>query len=244
MGSASNVSDAELYAIGRQYDNAGNIVGSTITLPTYQFNSYTGIVENLLPDVDAFADWKYTAVQPNAAFYKISITFQNAGTTLASRTIKVFDVRLVLGSSDLTIAESTTPGTYGPAYIRQEAGVLKITANTAADSLNGLSVTTSGASVTGLMTAGNIASGTVNVTPVANTSTGVSVTGLSVLSSAVTAAAGDFSILVIANAANANVITTTFSNPTFSGATLTGFQARIVRTNTTVTNLNWFAIGR
>ena len=149
MGSASNVSDAELYAIGRQYDNAGNTVGSTVTLPTYQFNSYTGVVENLLPDVDAFADWKYTAVQSNAAFYKISITFQNVGTTAAARTIKVFDVRILLGSSDLTIAESTTPATYGPAYIRQENGSLNITADSSAAALEGLAVTTAGITVTG-----------------------------------------------------------------------------------------------
>jgi hypothetical protein len=152
MGSASNVTDAELYATGRQVNAAGSFVGSTVTLPTYQFNSYTGVVENLLPDVDQFTTWVDTAVQPSAAFYKISITFQNVGTTAASRTIKVFDVRLVLGSSDLTIAESTTPGTYGPAYIRQEAGVLNITANTAADSLNGLAVTTDGITVTGNIT--------------------------------------------------------------------------------------------
>jgi len=149
MGSASNVSDAELFATGRQVNAAGSFVGSTVTLPTYQFSSYTGVVENLLPDVDQFTTWVDAAVQPSAAFYKISITFQNAGTTAASRTIKVFDVRLLLGSSDLTIAESTTPGTYGPAYIRQEAGVLNITANTAADSLNGLAVTTDGITVTG-----------------------------------------------------------------------------------------------
>ena len=149
MGSASNVSDAELFATGRQVNAAGSFVGSTVTLPTYQFNSYTGVVENLLPDVDQFTTWVDTAVQPSAAFYKISITFQNNGTTAASRTIKVFDVRLLLGSSDLTIAESTTPGTYGPAYIRQEDGVLNITADTAADSLNGLAVTTDGITVTG-----------------------------------------------------------------------------------------------
>jgi hypothetical protein len=149
MGSASNAADAELFATGRQVNAAGSFVGSTVTLPTYQFNSYTGVVENLLPDVDQFTTWVDTAVQPSAAFYKISITFQNAGTTAASRTIKVFDVRLLLGSSDLTIAESTTPGTYGPAYIRQEAGVLNITADTAADSLNGLAVTTDGITVTG-----------------------------------------------------------------------------------------------
>ena len=149
MGSASNVADAELYATGSQVNAAGSFVGSTVTLPTYQFNSYTGVVENLLPDVDQFTTWVDTAVQPSASFYKISITFQNAGTTAASRTIKVFDVRLLLGSSDLTIAESTTPGTYGPAYIRQEAGVLNITADTAANSLNGLAVTTDGITVTG-----------------------------------------------------------------------------------------------
>jgi hypothetical protein len=149
MGSASNVTDAELFATGRQVNAAGSFVGSTVTLPTYLFSSYTGVVENLLPDVDQFTTWVDTAVQPSAAFYKISITFKNAGTTAASRTIKVFDVRLLLGSSDLTIAESTTPGTYGPAYIRQEAGVLNITADTAADSLNGLAVTTNGITVTG-----------------------------------------------------------------------------------------------
>ena len=157
MGSASNASDAELFATGRQVNAAGGFVGSTVALPTYQFNSYTGVVENLLPDVDQFTTWVDTAVQPSAAFYKISITFQNSGTTAAPRTIKVFDVRLLLGSSDLTIAESTTPGTYGPAYIRQEAGVLNITADTAADSLNGLAVTTNGITVTGSINAtGNI----------------------------------------------------------------------------------------
>ena len=149
MGGASNNTDAELYAIGRQYDAGGNTTGSSVTLPTYQFNSYTGTVVNLLPDIDAFTSWKDTAIQTNAAFYKVSITFQNVGTTAAARTIKVYDVRLLLGSTDLTIAESTTPGTYGPAYIRQEAGQLKINANTQASSLNGLTVTTSGASVTG-----------------------------------------------------------------------------------------------
>jgi len=149
MGSASNVSDAELYATGRQVNAAGSFVGSTVTLPTYQFNSYTGVVENLLPDVDQFTTWVDTAVQPSAAFYKISITFQNNGTTLGSRTIKVFDVRLLLGSSDLTIAESTTPGTYGPAYIRQEAGVLNITANTAANQPYALQVTSTAVGVPG-----------------------------------------------------------------------------------------------
>lgn len=149
MGGASNNTDAELFAVGRQYDSAGNTVGSSVTLFTYPFNLYTGTVVNLLPDVDAFTTWKETAIQPNAAFYKISITFQNAGTTAAARTIKVYDVRLLLGSTDITIAESTTPGTYGPAYIRQENGSLNITADSQAAALEGLAVTTNGITVTG-----------------------------------------------------------------------------------------------
>lgn len=149
MGGASNNTDAELFAIGRQYDASGSTVGSTVTLSTYQFNSYTGTVVNLLPDIDAFTSWKDTAIQPSAAFYKISITFQNAGATAAARTIKVYDVRLLLGSTDITIAESTTPGTYGPAYIRQENGSLNITANSQAAALEGLAVTTAGITVTG-----------------------------------------------------------------------------------------------
>ena len=87
MGGASNNTDAELYAIGRQFDASGAQVGSTITLSTYQFSSYTGTVVNLLPDIDTFTSWKDTAIQPSAAFYKISITFQNAGATAAARTI-------------------------------------------------------------------------------------------------------------------------------------------------------------
>jgi hypothetical protein len=99
-------------------------------------------------------------------------------------------------------------------------------------------------STTGLMTAGNIASGLVNVTPVANTTTGVAVTGLSVLSSAGTAGLADFSVVVSANSAANAVRTTTYSNLTFSGATLTGLTARVFRTDTTVTGVSYIVIGR
>ena len=149
MGGASNATDAQLYALGSQYNSAGSTVGSTVTLSTYQFSSYTGTVVNLLPDVDASAAWKDSAVQPSAAFYKVSIVFSNNGTTASARTIKVYDVRLLLGSTDVTIAESTTPGTYGPAYLRQESGQLKISADFGTSPINGLTVTSSGASVTG-----------------------------------------------------------------------------------------------
>lgn len=99
--------------------------------------------------------------------------------------------------------------------------------------------------ISGVLKASNIASGVIDVTPVANASTGIAVTGLSVACSASgTATEASFSVMVTANASAATVVTTTFSNPTFGTGTLTGFQARVVRTNTTVTTLNWFAIGR
>jgi len=152
LGGASNVADAELFATGRQYTAGGSIVGSTLTIPTAQFNSYTGTVVKLMPDVDAYTTWKDAAVQSNAAFYKISITFQNVGTTGGTRTIKVYDVRLLLGSTDITVAESTTPATYGPAYLRQEAGVLNITADTQANQPYALQVTSTGMGTPGPIT--------------------------------------------------------------------------------------------
>ena len=99
-------------------------------------------------------------------------------------------------------------------------------------------------SATGLMTAGNIASGLVNVTPVANATTGVAVTGLSVLSSNATAGLNDFSVVVSANSAANALRTTTYSTLTFSGATLTGLTARVFRTDTTLTGVSWIVIGR
>jgi len=129
LGGASNNIDAEFYASGQQYDSTlTSISGTIVTLNVYQFNSYTGTVKALLPDAENFAaTWKNASVAANASFYKISLTFQNSGTTAANRTIDVYDIRLLLGSSDLTIAETTAPGTYGPAWIRQSNGSLIIT---------------------------------------------------------------------------------------------------------------------
>lgn len=149
MGGASNVADAEVSALGRQYDAAGNTTGNAMSIAAQQFNSYTGTVVKLMPDVDAYFTWKDTAIQSNAAFYYISITFSNVGTTGGTRTIKVYDVRLLLGSTDITVAESTTPGTYGPAYIRQEVGVLNITADTQANQPYALQVTSTAMGVPG-----------------------------------------------------------------------------------------------
>jgi hypothetical protein len=99
-------------------------------------------------------------------------------------------------------------------------------------------------SVTSVFTAGNIASGRVNITPVANTTTGVAVTGLSIKTSAGTATAADISIVVTADAGSDAVRTTSMNNPTFTGSNCTGFTAQVFRTNNTVTTINWIAIGR
>jgi len=99
-------------------------------------------------------------------------------------------------------------------------------------------------STTGRMTAGNIASGIVTITPVANSTTGVAVTGLTVRTSAVTATQNDVSILVTASSQADALRTTSASAPTFSGANLTGFTVNCFRTNTTTTGVWYFAIGR
>jgi hypothetical protein len=97
---------------------------------------------------------------------------------------------------------------------------------------------------TGRMTAGNIASGSLTITPVANSTTGVAVTGLTVKTSAVTAAVGDVSVLVTASANADPFRSSSCGSLTFSGANLTGFTVNIFRTNTTATVMFYLAIGR
>ena len=148
LGGASNNTDAEFYASGQQFDaNLTSIASTTVTLNTLQFNSFTGTVKKLLPDSDQLTTWKTAAVASNAAFYKITLVFQNSGTTAASRTINVYDVRLLMGSTDLTVAETTTPATYGPAWIRQASGVLRIQSDVADASTKSVYLSSSGAVV-------------------------------------------------------------------------------------------------
>lgn len=97
---------------------------------------------------------------------------------------------------------------------------------------------------TGIISSSNISSGRVNITPVANATTGATVTGLSIKTSAGTATAADISIVVTADAGSDAVRTTSMNNPTFTGSNCTGFTAQVFRTNTTVTTINWIAIGR
>jgi hypothetical protein len=96
----------------------------------------------------------------------------------------------------------------------------------------------------GIISASNISSGSVDITPVANATTGVAVTGLTVKTSAATATAANASVLVTAVSAADPFRSSSYSSATFSGSNLTGFTVNIFRTNTTVTSVNWLAIGR
>jgi len=127
--------------------------------------------------------------------------------------------------------ESTAPS-YGSTF-----SASTITGNTNESGKDSLTVN-------GVLFASNIDSGIATVTPVANTSTGVAITGLSVHCTSSPATVADFSIMVTAEASAAALITTTWSTATFSGTTLTGFTARVVRSNTTSTTVNWLVIGR
>jgi hypothetical protein len=148
LGGASNQTDAEFYASGTQFNaNLVSIALTTVTLNTLQFNSYTTTKKKLLPDSDQLSTWKNTAVAPDAAFYKITLVFQNAGTTAAPRTIDVYDVRLILGSTDTMVAESVTPATYGPGWIRQESGVLKIQSDVSDGSTKTISLSSTAAAL-------------------------------------------------------------------------------------------------
>jgi hypothetical protein len=148
LGGASNNIDAEFYASGQQFDSTlTSIAGTTVTLNTLQFNSFTGTVKKLLPDSDQLSTWKNAAVASNAAFYKITLVFQNSGTTAANRTIDLYDVRLLMGSTDLTVAETTTPATYGPSWIRQTNGTLRIQADVVDASTKSIYLNSTGAVV-------------------------------------------------------------------------------------------------
>lgn len=191
------------------------------------------------------------AIPSDAAYVYLIITAETTGTT-AALTGDIAEVRVITHPSVLLLAEDSTPSTYAPGIIQQAGGVIFIQANLGGGSIELSGNVTARANLqvdgnlntTGLMTAGNIASGLVNVTPVANTTTGVAVTGLSVLSTSATASLTDFSVVVSANSAANALRTTTYSNLTFSGATLTGLTVRVFRTDTTVTGVSYIVIGR
>ena len=181
----------------------------------------------------------------DAAYVYLVITAETTGTT-AALTGDIAEIKLRPFFSAFFITDNNDSATYKAAGFEQGGGNLIIGANggTGNTGIAGTFSVTGDSDTGGLMTAANIASGLVNVTPVANTTTGVAVTGLSVLSSSGTASSSDFSVVVSANSAANAVRTTTYSNLTFSGATMTGLTARVFRTDTVVTSVSWIAIGR
>jgi hypothetical protein len=153
LGGATNCTDAELYITGQQYDASLTSISSTsVVLSTYQFNSYTATTTKLLPDIDQQTTWNQTSIASNAAFYKITIVVQNAGVPAGNRTIDFYDIRLITGSSDIFIADGTTPSTYGPAWISADSGQLNIQAYPASGNTYQLQVTSTGIGIPGPLT--------------------------------------------------------------------------------------------
>jgi hypothetical protein len=69
------------------------------------------------------------AIPSDAAFILVSVKVETTGTVSSQRDVSIAELRLIAGGSDLYIAENSTPGTYGPARLRQVNGTLTITPN-------------------------------------------------------------------------------------------------------------------
>jgi len=69
------------------------------------------------------------AIPSDAAYILVKITISTTGTVSSQSDVSLAEVRLIAGGSDLYIAENSTPGTYGPARLRQVNGTLSITPN-------------------------------------------------------------------------------------------------------------------
>jgi hypothetical protein len=150
LGGATNCSDAELYITGQQFDSTlTSISGTQVVQSTYQFNSYTGTETALLPDTDQQTLWNDTPIASNAAFYKITIVVQNAGSPAGNRTIDFYDIRLIMGSSDIMVTDGTAPDTYGPAWISADNGVLALQAYVASNNIYKLELTDTAISIPG-----------------------------------------------------------------------------------------------
>lgn len=86
--------------------------------------------------------------------------------------------------------------------------------------------------ISGALSAGNIASGSVTITPVANTPTSLAVTGLNLQG------AGTTRVFVCAN----TLVPGTVVEVAVNGVSATGFTLWLYRTNTPPTLVRWFAI--
>lgn len=127
------------------------------------------------------------------------------------------------------VSVNITQAADGPSQL--QAGYLasnKLTTSAAGTAITGA------ASISGVLTAANIASGAVTITPVANTPTSVTVSGLSVAGSTFTGHA----------TASTAVIGSTVQGVAVSSVTATGLLVWVYRTNTTATGVNWMVIGK
>lgn len=69
------------------------------------------------------------AIPSDAAYILLRVKVETTGTVSSQSDVSIAELRLIAGGSDLYIAENSTPGTYGPARIRQVNGELTITPN-------------------------------------------------------------------------------------------------------------------
>lgn len=243
---ATNSSQSEVTVTGAFYKTDLTATTGSFTSDPIPFSSLvstTGVTAPVNFDAGSLVS---TTAPSDAAFLLVTITISTNATQSAARTIKLAEVTVMHGSPELLLTDRSAPQTYEPAVLQADGGELLIQNGSGATFTMGASntVLTGNLSATGLMTSANIASGLVNVTPVANTTTGVAVIGLSVLSSSGTASSSDFSVVVSANSAANALRTSTYSTLTFSGATLTGLTVRVFRTDTTVTGVSYIVIGR
>jgi hypothetical protein len=249
---ATNSPQSEVTVSGAFYKSDLTVASGSFTSGANPFASFTSTAGLTAPAGLVSGTRLSTTAPSDAAFILVTVTISTVATQSAARTIKLAEVTLMRGEPALLITDQTSPQTYEPALIRAEDGDLYIENGSGAlflldesdSSLTGNFSVAGDTDTGGLMTASNIASGVVTITPVANSTTGVSVTGLTVKTSKVTATVDDVSTIVTSRSSADAVRSTSASAQTMSGSNLVSFTVNIFRTNTTATAVYWFAIGR
>jgi hypothetical protein len=271
VSSTTNATSRNIIFTLQYYTAAFATTGTAITR-TYAFSDFGSGPSSGASAVFLSSDNSSRLTVPtNARFAKISIQVDTTGTNASESTLSLSEVKMLTAYPMLLVADRIDGGSRGPASIWKTNNKLIISFSIPTDwtfgdlattdnhiqidptliTLRGASRVTgtfealSTAAITGIMTAGNIASGAATIDPVtANVVSSANVTGLSVKTSAGTPTADNVSILVTAISAAAALRTCTASAPTFSGSNLTGFTVNIFRTNTTATGVWWYATGR
>ncbi|MFF4536534.1 hypothetical protein [Streptomyces aureus] len=145
-----------------------------------------------------------------ASMYYDSDAFQYSDLTLTSGAVSASDHRALL------ILESIYAGATPYVYVQGDGG------------------TACNLDVSGILTAGSLASGTVTITPsAANTPTSVNITGLNIQGSTFLGFA----------VASTTVPGSQVTGASATSVTSTGMTVWVTRTNTTATVVNWWVIG-